>query len=198
MGGASSGEVASAIAAETIPRAIERGERLSDAIAEAHHAILAGVADGRGGHGMGSTAVVLRIVDDHFELGWIGDSRGYRFDGQRLERLSHDHSFVQALIDQGGIGADEAATHPARHMLTRVLGGQPLDEVEPDEISGPIVAGQRFLLCSDGLTEELSEPEIAAILAQWSDPDAAVRALVEATLQSGGSDNVTVVLVCVQ
>lgn len=195
MGGASSGEVASAITAESIVAAVARGVPLADAVAQAHRRVLDGVEDGRGGPGMGSTAVALRLTGGDFELAWVGDSRAFRFDGRRLEQLSHDHSYVQALVDQGVLDASEADRHPARHMLTRVLGGQEVEQVDADQIRGAVEFGQRFLLCSDGLTEELSAAEIEAILGDESDPEAAVRALIAAALDRGGSDNVTVVVI---
>ncbi|NBC46718.1 MAG: SpoIIE family protein phosphatase [Gammaproteobacteria bacterium] len=196
MGGASSGEVASAIVAESIPQAVRRGEALVDAIAQAHQAILAGMAEGRGGAGMGATAVALRIEGGRYEVAWVGDSRAYAFDGQALRRLSHDHSYVQGLVDQHVIDPAEAEGHPARHILTRVLGGAEPGTVEVDCVEAALQTGQCFLLCSDGLTDELTETEISELLRVQSDPESAAHDLVAAALERGGHDNVTVVLVC--
>ena len=197
MGGASSGEVASALVVKTVRDGLSGGGELVEAIAEAHRAIHAGVAEGRGGAGMGSTVVALRIGGNQYEIAWVGDSRAYRFDGDELRQLSRDHSFVQALVEQGAIGPDEADHHPARHILTRVLGGDDPGPVEVERITGRLTGAECFLLCSDGLTDELSDDAIAAVLRERPKPDQAARALVAAAIERGGHDNVTVMVVCV-
>src|SRR5690606_9407700 len=130
----------------------------------------------------------------------VGDSRTYQWDGRRLEQQSVDHSAVQELVASGVIDASEAASHPQRNVVTRALGAD--DEVEPDVWLVPLRGHQTFLLCSDGLTKELDDDEIARIIAfhdQQSarEPDGPTlpERLVGAAIAAGGRDNVTVVIV---
>lgn len=195
MGGASSGEVASALASEAIPTAVRRGATLLDAVEASHQVILDGVATGRGGEGMGSTVVALRLHHALCEVVWVGDSRAYVLEGQRLRQLSTDHSYVQALVEQGALTADLARVDPSRNILTRVLGGTVQGTVEADRVTCKLDHPSRFLLCSDGLTEELTDVEIGEILSQADEPHAVAQALVSTALEHGGSDNVTVIVV---
>jgi protein phosphatase len=195
MGGAASGEVASAIVIEAIPAAVRRGASLVDAVAAAHGAVLDGVANDRGGVGMGSTVVCLRLQDGFYEVAWVGDSRAYLLEGTSLRQLSTDHSYVQALVEQGVLTPELARVNPSRHILSRVLGGIDQGDVRADMISGERRNGQRFLLCSDGLTEELTDAEIAEILTGADDPQRAADALVASALEHGGRDNVTVIVI---
>jgi serine/threonine protein phosphatase PrpC len=132
----------------------------------------------------------------------VGDSRTYSWDGRTLAQLSVDHSAVQELVDLGEISAQQAATHPHRNIVTRALGAEA--EVDPDIWILPARARQTFLLCSDGLTKELSDDEIARIIVfhdsvqqRPSDglPLSLAERLVSAAVAAGGSDNVTVVVV---
>lgn len=134
----------------------------------------------------------------------LGDSRVYRWDasretpaGGRLERVSVDHSIVQELFDAGVIDEARTRTHPDRNIITRALGAS--DEVKPEAWLLPASHPQTFLICSDGLTKELDDARIAAVLAstsdQASDQDSAVELLLAAALEAGGHDNITIVLV---
>jgi len=122
----------------------------------------------------------------------IGDSRVYRLAGERLQQLSTDHSVVQELVDAGMISADAAAVHPQRHLVTRALGvGTP---AEADVLLLPVQPGQSFLICSDGLTGELRDAEIAELLT-GRDAASAAEELVRTAARRGASDNVTAVVV---
>ena len=143
----------------------------------------------------------------------LGDSRVYRWDaagggptgGGRLERVSVDHSVVQELFDAGVIDEERTRTHPDRNIITRALGAS--DEVEPEAWLLPATHSQIFLICSDGLTKELDDERIAAVLAAprdrpldgpldgLLDPDSAVEDLLAAALEAGGHDNITVIVV---
>jgi serine/threonine protein phosphatase PrpC len=141
--------------------------------------------------GMGTTLTALLIRDEQIALLHVGDSRCYRLRSNSIEQLSVDHSVVQELLDQGAITPKEAIDHPQRSMLTQALRG--------DGTTTPVLQiyevkkGDRYLLCSDGLSGVLSEKEIKVGLSK-SDKGEAVKFLVDATLQNGAPDNVTVVI----
>jgi protein phosphatase len=198
MGGAAAGEVASAIAVDVIAREIEGGAELDAAIAEANHAILDAAETGRGRPGMGCTGVAARYTGRDYTVAWVGDARAYLWAGG-LRRLSHDHSRVQELLDAGMISAEDARRHPQRSVITRVLGGPDGTAAAPEQVSGSLQPGEGLLLCSDGLTSEVADEDIARVLndglASKRDGQAVVDRLVSLALDHGGGDNVTVVLV---
>ena len=118
-----------------------------------------------------------------------GRLRAYRFRGGRLEQMTEDHSLVESLVRQGRITAEEAVTHPQRNIITRALGVDPAVEVDSWEL--PAVPGDRYLLCSDGLFNEVEPATIAATLAERVDPDDAAAELVRLANEGGGRDNIT-------
>jgi serine/threonine protein phosphatase PrpC len=141
---------------------------------------------------IGATLVALLVQDRHFACVWCGDSRAYRLRAGALARISRDHSEVQDLIDRGVLGLEEAKTWPRRNVVTRALGVS--DQVELEIVDGPASAGDRFLLCSDGLTAHVEDAEIAALLAT-EDARKICDDLIALTLERGASDNVTVMVV---
>lgn len=141
----------------------------------------------------GATLAGLVIDDDRFSAFWIGDSRAYLFRAGALQRLSHDHSVVQELIDAGALAPDRAALHPQANVVTRALGTGARPEI--DWLEGAVEPGDLFLLCSDGLCGPVSDAAIAAELATHG-PDAA-DPLIRRALDVGGPDNITLVLVAV-
>lgn len=200
MGGHEAGEVASAIASKTVAEEIRSGKTLAEAIQSAHHAILQGAQDGEGAHGMGSTIVAIhQVADNSWELGWVGDSRAYLWsqdsEGGQLQQISRDHSYVQALLDSGAITQVDAENHPEKNVITQCLGSVELSNVRVDTVTMEWKAGQKILMCSDGLSDEVSDEEIASILANNNDSKVAVEKLIEAALKNGGKDNITAVLV---
>lgn len=197
MGGHESGEVASAIAIEAIHGGIKSGMTLQQAFAAAHKAILQGVEDQRGRPGMGTTGVALRILDNHYELVWVGDSRAYLFWNNRLIQRTRDHTFVQALMDAGQISLEDARIHPLRHAITRALGMSGQETVESDIVTGNLIAGSRIMLCSDGLSGEVDEEQMVALLQSTANDQEAVDRLVQAAKENGGGDNITVILLTV-
>jgi protein phosphatase len=141
---------------------------------------------------VGTTLVAVLIFDLRYACVWCGDSRAYLLRDGELRRISRDHSEVQELLDRGVISAEQARTWPRRNVVTRALGAY--DQVELEIVDGPTGPGDRFLLCSDGLTGHLSDAEIEQALAA-AQPEKACERLVQLTLQRGASDNVSVVVV---
>ena len=143
---------------------------------------------------MGSTAVALRILGDRYEIAWGGDSRAYRWNGTELQLLTRDHSLVQELLDTGSISAEEAVNHPHKHLITRAV-GMNNGYLEVEQVDGPLGMGDCFLICSDGLTGELSEEEISKFFIDLDNEQDIVDCLIDAALERGGRDNVTVLVV---
>jgi PPM family protein phosphatase len=145
-------------------------------------------------HGMGTTLTGLALVDDgRWAVLNIGDSRVYRYAAGQLAQLTVDHSAVQQLVDAGLLDARAALRHPRRNVVTRSLGTLP--PPVPDIALRDPVPGERFVVCSDGLTNELSDTEIGLLLADFDDPQQAADQLVERAVRAGGRDNVTVIVV---
>jgi serine/threonine protein phosphatase PrpC len=202
MGGHQAGEVASAIAADVVRERLADGAPNVDvviaAVQEANAAIFRKAFSDSALHGMGTTLVALTVVpatDDraaHFALVNVGDSRCYLFRDGELHRASVDHNYVQELIATGLITEDEARTHPRRNIITRALGIEPSVRVDGWEL--PIVRGDRFLLCSDGLVDEVDDGDIARLLREHDEPVNAANALLAAALANGGRDNVTIIV----
>jgi serine/threonine protein phosphatase Stp1 len=139
-----------------------------------------------------STVVVLIARHGHFACLWAGDSRAYLLRDGALARVTRDHSLVQELVDGGQITDAEAEHHPRANVITRAVGAE-ADMVELDKVTGRLTGGDRFLLCSDGLSKELSDPEMADIL-RADGPETAAERLVEAALARHARDNVTAVV----
>jgi protein phosphatase len=194
MGGHEFGEVASALARDAVVREIKAGRSLSESIRSADEEIIRQSKRRAESLPMGTTMVALKIVENRFELGWVGDSRAYLWNGA-LRQLSSDHSYVQELIDQGAITPEQARTHPHRNVVTQALGVTDPENLKVETISGELRPGFQILLCSDGLTEEVDDATIASLLAHNElSAQECVDHLVSAALDGGGSDNVTVLL----
>ena len=197
MGGHGSGDVASAKVAATLGQA--PAPRSAPAFLEdfesrivAANAEMRALARANGAHVIGTTLAALLIHDAHYACVWCGDSRVYLLRAGKLTRLTRDHSEVQDLVDRGLIDEDEARVWPRRNVVTRALGVSETPELEI--VDGPVQPDDRFLLCSDGLTGHLLDPELRSLLS-GADLDAAAGALIDLTLERGAQDNVTVVLV---
>lgn len=194
MGGHENGEVASALARDRLVQQVQKGENLARAIQAADEEIIQHSNRRSQALPMGTTIAAIRVQDDAFEVAWVGDSRVYLWDGS-LRQLSQDHSYVRELIEQGAISPEQARTHPHRNVVTQALGVTDPQSLRVETVSGQLAAGQQILLCSDGLTEEVEDGQIAAILArQELTAQECVDHLVLAALDGGGSDNVTVIL----
>lgn len=196
MGGHASGEVASRLIADTFAEsstpARPEAAVLAQLLLSAHHRIVGSAAAEPANRGMGSTAVAVAANSECFAASWVGDSRLYRWrPGVGLRQISRDHSYLDWLISQGQVSVEQARTHPQRNVVTQCLG---LGDPQPDQLVGQWQRGDRLLLCSDGLTDELEDDEITEILTRHGDLAAARAALIEAALTGGGRDNISVVL----
>ena len=197
MGGAAAGDLASAVAIDTI-RSVDDAitgtdmlERMAGAIHQANDRIADLIGADYALEGMGTTVTGALFDGSQLALAHIGDSRAYLLRDGRLERLTHDHSWVQSLIDDGKISEAEAAVHPHRSLLLKVLNGQPAND--PDLTMVRLQPGDRLLFCSDGICGLVEDPEIEAAL-RIDDLEDALHQLVELALAEGGIDNITAIL----
>jgi PPM family protein phosphatase len=197
MGGAQAGEVASGLAAAVLEEGAgdERGEeRVASLIQEANRRVFQRSNEDAATSGMGTTMTVALVdsSDGTIAFGHVGDSRAYRVRDGQLEQLTDDHSLVGELVRSGKLSPEEAETHPQRSVITRALGTEP--DVDVDTFTVEARPDDLYLLCSDGLTDMISEDEIFAVLNGNDDLEATARALIEAANAGGGEDNITVVL----
>ena len=201
VGGHQAGEVASQTSVETLLRSFTDGRHTTTGLVEAAEAANQAVwqlAQGsKEKRGMGTTLTALALVQEEGEeqlaLINVGDSRAYLLQHGELIQLTEDHSLVEELVRDGKLTAAEAQVHPQRSIITRALGMEPVIEVDSWEITP--FQGDRILLCSDGLTNELSDERIASTLRQLANPQEAAHELVRQARAAGGSDNITVVIV---
>lgn len=198
MGGHEGGEVASAAVVDALGKVsnFSTAYAFRDAAAQA----LAGVnehltvlAADRGT--MGSTVVALLAHEGHYACLWAGDSRVYLYRQGALKRLTHDHSLVQEMVDSGAISEERARAHPRSNVITRAVGAR--EDLNLDGVFGAIHAGDRYLLCSDGLTGVVTDREIADAMVR-APLEAAAERLLEQALARGAPDNVTLVMVAVE
>ncbi len=197
LGGHQAGEVASRIAVDTL---LENAPRKADAKAlgraarAANSAVMEAAAAGRGRAGMGTTLTAVMLDGLRLAVVHVGDSRAYLLhrDG-RLERVTQDHSMVADMVRQGSLTEEESRVHPNRSVITRALGSDP--NMRPDTFEVTTEAGDRLLLCTDGLSSLVPDADIAEVLSRHADPKAAVDALVAAARLAGGYDNITAVVV---
>ena len=200
MGGHAGGEVAARLAVDTLTVAFgakPTGAGLSEAVTEANRVVFEHSLDNPDLRGMGTTMTAAALVNedgrDVIALVNVGDSRSYRFHDGKLVQVTVDHSLAEEMVRSGEISESEAAVHPHRHILTRALGVS--EDVVVDLWRIQASRGDRFLLCSDGLTNELELPQISEVLATVPDPQVAADLLVRAARTHGGSDNITVVVI---
>jgi protein phosphatase len=195
MGGAQAGEVASRLATAALKEAGANGggeQRIADLVQVANRRVYDRSSSDPNTSGMGTTITVALVEDDKVAFGHVGDSRAYLIRDAHMEQLTEDHSLVNELLKTGKLSREEAETHPQRSVITRALGTDP--DVDVDTFSVRAEKGDLFLLCSDGLTDMVSEESILDVVERNRDDiDAAVRALVKAANRGGGQDNITVV-----
>ena len=208
MGGQNAGERASAIAIEVIERRLEQtvsfnGDApgavisgIDNAVCEANAEIMALGEVDRTMHSMGTTIVFLIYVGEQFYIGGVGDSRVYQLCSGVLRQLTQDHSLTQALLEHGTITEEEAVNHKYRNVLYRYLGSKEGGTgTKPCEIQPQ--AGERYLLCSDGVTDGVPDDQLAGLLAETDDPQQAAEAVVKAAQDGGSRDNITALTVFV-
>jgi protein phosphatase len=197
LGGIDGGEYASAIAVSSLMRSVRNNFPLATAVGRAHTEILDAVAAGYGCPGMGTTLVALRAAAHRFEVAWAGDSRAYLWNGQ-LSRLTRDHTVAAYLGElEGGkfaLGSDMAFGN----QLYKSLGAPDESSVQADSVAGEWSEGDIILLCSDGLTGNLSEETLACVFAEALSLEDRAAVLLRKALAGGGLDNITLVLIAFQ
>ena len=200
MGGHAGGQEASQLATQAIKTHLHEywksstpsAQLLEQAIDKANEAILEDQRNHQERADMGTTAVVVMFRQQQCWLAHVGDSRIYRFRNSELQQITEDHTWVAKAMKAGDITPEQARIHPWRHVLSQCLGRKDLHQVDVQSID--IQPGDRLLLCSDGLTEELSDTLIADYLQPSLDEKQAAAHLVEAAKENGGRDNITVVI----
>ncbi len=202
LGGHRGGEVASRVALETLQGEVATAggsgddgipERLVQGVHRANHRVFEQAAADPNLRGMGTTLTAFVAGRGRLFLAHVGDSRGYLLRDGEMRALTEDHTLVHRMVMEGQLTQDEADIHPQRSVLTRALGIE--DDVDVDQTTVEVTAGDRILLCSDGLTGMVDDDGIARILAEAGDPQEASDRLVRAAVQAGGVDNVTTVVV---
>lgn len=209
MGGQSAGERASAMATELVPRRLEQAlsfrddpqekvlSGIDDAVSHANAEIMALAQLDPNCSNMGTTIAMLVKVGDVLYVAGVGDSRVYRMRNGNFEQLTTDHSLSQALVIAGTISKEDAANHRYKHVLVRYLGskeGGSGAEARPLDLQ----SGDRFIVCSDGVTDGTRDEDLAALITQFSEPQVTAQAIVEAAQAGGSKDNITCVVVFVQ
>lgn len=204
MGGANAGEVASSIAAEAFRQGfVDRYKRnasddrlreeLVQSVKEANKAVFDAAVEDKTLLGMGTTIVAAYCDGTHAVIANVGDSRCYHVTEDGLKRITEDHSLVAEMIKRGELSPLEGQRHPSRNLITRALGVDP--SVKCDTFVAAVKAGEFILLCSDGLHDQVSEPEIYYEIYETGKPQEACHNLIELANARGGSDNITLVLV---
>jgi protein phosphatase len=208
MGGHGAGDVASQIAVRSIVARFNEdpeyptgnfasaAKRLSKWIVYANHRVLEAAESGIGTQHMGTTGVVAWVgTSGEYCVGWVGDSRAYVLTDLGIKQITEDHAYAHKLLKEGLIKPEEVKTHPYRSVLLQSIGGGQ-SAVEPEICHGTLSSHSLLMLCSDGLTNELTDQEIHAIVRSKPTLNEAAHSLVEAANQHGGLDNITVLLLC--
>lgn len=195
MGGHEAGEIASEITvntlAELVPNHLD-AEGLTAAVEAANYNVLKAPRQGIGRDGMGTTLTAAMLEGERLLIAQVGDSRAYLLHKGHLQQITRDHSLMADLIEAGQITPEEARVHPNRSVITRAIGSD--IHMRPDIYELNVSAGDRVLLCSDGLSSMVSDHAIQAIMRRQSDPQHCADELVAAALENGGADNVTVIV----
>ena len=202
MGGHAAGEVASEMAVQIVSRALllidsvvspEAASRTAQALRDANRAIYDRMLAENDKQGMGTTASVLVLSDDHYLIGQIGDSRIYMLRDGALVQITKDHSYVQEQVDAGLLTPEQARYHPYSNVITRCVGAG--ESVEPDLYAGEVKPGDVFLVASDGLTGMVDDRRLQQLLLSRSGPGRIVDALIADANGRGGLDNITAIVV---
>jgi len=198
MGGHAAGEVASSLTIASMAKLDSEppgGDMLAElaaAVAAANTRLQEMIIANPAVEGMGTTLTALFWSDGHAAVCHIGDSRGYLLREGELYQITHDHTLVQSLVDEGRISADDVSTHPQRSLLLRALDGRSVAEPDLSVHDGQV--GDRYLLCSDGLSGVVSDETLRETMAGVEDPEAVTRQLIELALHGGGPDNITCIV----
>ena len=195
MGGHQAGDIASRMTAELLTASLKglvpRTDTFLEIVRDINARVYARQKEDAALSGMGTTLTALWEADDAVLTAHVGDSRAYLLRGGELRQVTEDHSMVAEMVRQGLITEEEASIHPYRHVITRAIGTD--ENVEPDILVSEKQAGDRWLICSDGLTNCVTDAEIREHLLRYDLPEAADRLLLLA-LENGGNDNITLVI----
>lgn len=195
MGGHAAGEVASEICVKTVEECAPDhadAEKLGEAVEQANRDIINAAISGEGREGMGTTCTAAMLEADRLVIAQVGDSRAYLLHAGKLSQLTRDHSLMANMIESGQITPEEARFHPNRSVITRALGNDP--DMVPDLYEIRVEAGDKLMLCSDGLTSMVEDSDIEAVMNRVADPQRCASALVNEAIAAGGADNVTVIV----
>lgn len=201
MGGHNAGEVASTLATDAVQKFISHhsqgvpAEIIEAAVQAANDKVLSHASSGTCREGMGTTLAVLWILDSTAYIAHVGDSRIYLIRNGIIKRLTYDHSLVQEMVEQGVLSEPEARKHPQRNILTRAVGRETTALVDVSQI--PLESDDKLVLCTDGLSEILTDDQILDLIEIGSTVDATCSRLVNEVAQNGGTDNITAIVVSV-
>lgn len=192
MGGHVGGQLASMLAKRALLNAADRPD-VESALAAAHTAIVNEGAQNPELQGMGTTIVLLQLNEKNAKIWWVGDSRAYLLRGRELTQLTVDHSYVEILRDKFKLTDEQIRHHPQRHLVTQTLG---LNEPVPEAVDLELQQGDRLLLCSDGLSDDVHQEQLQQVMLESAeDLNAVGKNLIQAALDAGGRDNISAVLV---
>lgn len=194
MGGHENGKAASKMACDVILQKVEQGCYIEQAIYAAHTKIYEFATRLGVKRGMGTTLVLAKTDGNFLDIWWVGDSRAYMQNNETLVQLTHDHSKVQELLDLNLICEAQAESHPHKHIITRSLGMSSSKEFRADHKRVAITRNTKIMLCSDGLSNELSDADILQTFASSNDLQAQAELLIHLSNEKGGRDNITVIL----
>lgn len=197
MGGHGGGDVASQTVASRLPDAIRQGSDMVGAILESHAEVEKAAREGRGAEHMGSTVVALKSDDAGYDVAWVGDSRAYLWRNGELRQISRDHSLVQEYLDARNLGPDDVDLSEFSNVITQCLGPANQGLPRVDTVNGSWQAGDKLLLCSDGLYGEVDADAMAEVLDQANnlDDQQIVDRLIERARDNGGSDNISAIVI---
>jgi len=195
VGGNACGDVASRLAAEEIPQLISSGMSHCNAVQQIHKSIRLAPSNGIGIAGMATTLVLAQQIDDNIDICSVGDSRAYLFSKNKLIQLTKDHSLFQRFVDIDTSIKEEIRFGRLKHVLTQCIGSSKVETLHPDEVSIKLVHGEKLLLCSDGLYNDVSHSQMEHAIDQSSSPKHAVEQLINLANENAGSDNITAVLI---
>ena len=194
MGGHVAGQQASELACKSFRQACHDGRSLTESMHVAHEAVLEAMDEDASLQGMGTTLVALKMADEQFELAWVGDSRAYQWQRGGLQQLTRDHNYAQLLIAQG-MERELAMSNSQGARLTQAIGVSRQMTLQADCLTGELYRDECLLLCSDGLSDELSDDEIAGLIDDELPLEQVVNRLMQAALDHGGRDNITLLMV---
>lgn len=199
MGGHNAGEIASRIATETIVESVSTEtvqnviQIMSNAVRMANDRVISVSHESLAYEGMGTTVVMATIIDGFLYVANVGDSRLYVISGREIEQITRDHSLVEEMVISGQIDRSEARTHKKKNIITRAVGGK--NSLMADYFDVKLEAGDKVLMCTDGLTNMLDDNEIRKIVTDESDIEQAAGRLVDEAKKHGGNDNIGIILI---